>query len=350
MISRFIADLPKAELHMHLEGSLEPEMILALAERNAVRLPYADAAALRRAYRFTDLQSFLDLFYVGLTVLRTAEDFREMTRAYLARAARDRVRHAEVFIGLQGHLMRGVAVEVVIDSILDAFEEARQADGITGGLIVGIQRQYDEADALDMLRALAPWRDRIIGLGAGGPERAHRPGKFGRAYARARGEYGWRTTIHAGEEGGADYVREALDALAVDRIDHGVRCEADPELVRRLADQGTPLTVCPCSNVMLGIFPAMAAHNVRRLHEAGLCITVNSDDPAYFGGYVNENYAAMQDALGFSDEALWQLARNGFASGFMSDAVRARHLLELERFRPAAAGGSQDGRVVSGAQ
>lgn len=335
VISPFIANLPKAELHMHLEGSLEPEMILAMAQRNGVRLPYADASELRRAYRFTDLQSFLDLFYVGLTVLQTGDDFHAMTRAYLDHAVRDNVRHAEVFIGLQGHMRRDIPVGVVIDNILRAFDEAKAAHGITGGLIVGIQRQYDEADALDMITALMPWRDRIIGLGAGGPEKGNRPGKFRRVYARARGDLGWHTTIHAGEEGGADYVCEALDDLSVERIDHGVRCEADPELMRRLADTGIPLTVCPCSNIMLGIFPNMQAHNIRRLHEAGLCITVNSDDPSYFGGYMNENFAAIQTALGFSDHDLWQMARNGFTSAFMAEDVRNGHLAELERYRPA---------------
>ncbi|MFC0407143.1 adenosine deaminase [Roseomonas elaeocarpi] len=336
-ISPFIAALPKAELHMHLEGSLEPETIMRLAGRNNVRIPYASAEALRAAYSFTDLQSFLDLFYLGLTVLQTGEDFYEMTRAYLDRAAQDRVRHAEVFISPQGHLRRGIAMGTVIDNILRAFDDAKCAHGMTGGLIVGIQRQFDEEDALSMLDGLRPWRDRIIGLGTGGPEMGNRPAKFRRAYAKARHDLGWRTTIHAGEEGGADFVCEALDALQVDRIDHGVRCEADPDLMRRMAETGIPLTVCPCSNIMLRVFPDMQAHNIRRLHEAGLCITVNSDDPSYFGGYVNENYAAIQQALNFSDAELWQLARNSFTSAFMAGADRDRHLEELDRHKPGGA-------------
>lgn len=333
-ISPFIAALPKAELHMHLEGSLEPETILALAQRNQIRLPYADAAELRAAYRFTDLQSFLDLFYLGLTVLQTGEDFYQMTKAYLDRAAADRVRHAEVFLSPQAHLRRGIPFAPMIDNVLRAFADAEADHGMTGGLIVGIQRQFDEDDALAMLDRLRPWRDRIIGLGTGGPEKGNRPAKFRRAYATARHDLGWRTTIHAGEEGGAEFVCEAIDALEVDRIDHGVRCEADPDLMRRLADTGLPLTVCPCSNVMLRVFPSMSAHNIRRLHEAGLCITVNSDDPAYFGGYVNENFAAIQQALGFSDAELWQLARNGFMSAFCTTADRTRHLSELDGCQP----------------
>jgi adenosine deaminase len=336
-IPPFIAALPKAELHMHLEGSLEPETLLALAQRNGVRLPYADAAALRRAYAFDSLQAFLDLFYLGLTVLQTGEDFYEMTTAYLTRAARENVRHAEVFISPQAHTRRGVPIADVIDNILAAFDDAREAHGMTGGVIAGIQRQFDESDALAMIASLKPWRDRILGLGLGGPETGHPPSKFRRAYAAARTDYGWRTVAHAGEEGGADYVRDALDTLKVDRIDHGVRCDADPDLVRRLADERTPLTVCPCSNIMLRVFPNMSAHNIRKLHEAGLCITVNSDDPPYFGGYINQNYAAIQAALDLSDADLWQMARNSFTSAFMSDDLRSRYLAELDRCRPKPA-------------
>ena len=319
---------------MHLEGSLEPETIFAMAARNGLELPYASPDALRAAYRFTDLQSFLDLFYLGLTVLQTGDDFYQMTRAYLDRAAQDNVRHSEVFISPQAHMRRGVAVEAMMENVLRAFDDAKSASGTTGGVIVGIQRQCDETDALDMMAAMTPWRDQIIGLGAGGPERGHRPAKFRRAYARARADLGWRTMIHAGEEGGADFVCEALDALHIDRIDHGVRSEADPDLVRRLAAEGIPLTVCPCSNVKLGVFPSMQAHNIRRLHEAGLCVTVNTDDPAYFGSYMNENYRVIQEALGFTDTELWQLARNGFISAFMAEELRAAYLAELDRHRP----------------
>ncbi len=333
-VSPFIADLPKAELHMHLEGSLEPETLIALAQRNGVALPYADADALRRAYAFDDLQSFLDLYYLGLTVLQTGADFYQMTAAYLSRAARENVRHAEVFIAPQAHLRRGIAIEPVIENILAAFDDARARHGITGGVIPVIQRQFDEDDALAMMAALKPCRDRLLGLGMGGPELGHPPSKFRKAFAVARGDYGWGTVAHAGEEGGADYVRDALDSLKVDRIDHGVRCEADPDLVDRLADCGIPLTVCPCSNIMLRVFPDMQSHNIRRLHEAGLCITVNSDDPPYFGGYINANFAAIQAALGFTDDELWQLTRNGFTSAYLSDDQRGKYLSELEGYRP----------------
>jgi len=334
MVTPFIAGLPKAELHMHLEGSLEPETIMSMAERNGISLPYGSAAEMRAAFRFTDLQSFLDLFYVGLTVLRTEADFHEMTRAYLRRAAADNVRHAEVFLGLQGHTKRGIDIGVAVEGVLRAFEEARDEHGITGGLIASIQRQYDEADGQAMIAALRPWRDRIIGLGMGGPERGNPPSKFQRAFAAARHEYGWRLTVHAGEEAGAEYVREALDLLHVERIDHGVRCEEDEGLTCRLAEEGVPLTVCPCSNIMLRVFPQMSAHNIRRLHAAGLCITVNSDDPSYFGGYVSDNYAAIQTALDLSDEDLRALARNGFRSAFIDEALRARYLREVESFQP----------------
>jgi adenine deaminase len=335
-VSPFIANLPKAELHMHLEGSLEPETLIALAQRNAIALPYPDADALRRAYTFDNLKSFLDLYYLGLTVLQTGADFHQMTAAYLTRAARENVRHAEVFISPQAHLRRGIAIEPIIENILAAFDDARARHGITGGLIAGIQRQFDEDDALAMIAALKPWRDRLLGLGMGGPELGHPPSKFRKAFAMARGDYGWGTVAHAGEEGGADYVREALDILKVDRIDHGVRCEADPDLVDRLADRGIPLTVCPCSNIMLRVFPDMKSHNIRRLHEAGLCVTVNSDDPPYFGGYINANFAAIQAALGFTDDELWQVARNGFTSAYLSGDLRGKYLSELDRYRAFA--------------
>lgn len=333
-ISSFIATLPKAELHMHLEGSLEPETLMSLAARNGVRLPYADATELRRAYRFADLQAFLDMYYLGLTALQTAADFYEMTAAYFARAAQDNARHAEVFISPQAHLRRGIAIGIVVENILAAIDDARDAHGITGGLIVGIQRQFDESDALAMIAAVKPWRDHIIGIGLGGPEIGNPPSKFRRAYDVARCEYGWHTTAHAGEEGSADDVRDALHALRCERIDHGVRCESDPDLVRELADRGTPLTVCPLSNWMLNVFPDLASHNIFRLHQAGVCVTVNSDDPPYFGGYINANFAAIQESLGIGDGVLWEMARNSFTAAFLPQDVRDRHLGELGQYRP----------------
>jgi adenosine deaminase len=331
-IPDFIAGLPKAELHMHLEGSLEPETLMRLGRRNGVALPYESAEALRRAYRFDNLQSFLDLYYLGLTVLQTFEDFREMTTAYLERAAADNVRHAEVFISPQAHERRGLELAMVVESILAAFDEAADRHGITGGLILGLQRQWPEDDAQRLIREAKPYRDRVLGLGMGGPELGNRPGKFTRAFAEAR-ELGWRTVAHAGEEGGADYVREAVEALDVDRIDHGVRCEDDADLVRLLADRAIPLTVCPLSNIMLRVFPDMASHNVKRLYDAGLSVTINSDDPPYFGGYVNDNYAGVQAALGFSDDDLVQMARTSFTASFAPPALRDKYIAELERYR-----------------
>lgn len=331
-VSSFIAGLPKAELHMHLEGSLEPATLMELAAANGVRLPYADAAELQRAYSFDDLKSFLDLYYLGLTVLQTSDDFYRMTYAYLARSARDNVRHAEVFLAPQAHLRRGLAMPSFIDPVLAAFADARAAFGITGGLIPVIQRQFDESDALAMIVGLAPWRDTILGIGLGGPEIGNPPGKFSRAFAMARGDYGWRTTAHAGEEGGHDYVRDAVETLAVDRIDHGVRCAEDPALMRLIAERGLALTVCPLSNVMLRVFPDMASHNLRTLYDAGLAVTINSDDPPYFGGYVNENYAAIQAALGFNDDELRRMARNSFDAAFVTEDLRRQYLAELDAF------------------
>jgi adenosine deaminase len=333
-VSEFIAALPKAELHMHLEGSLEPEMLFDLGSRNGVQLPYQSADTLRAAYRFDNLQGFLDLYYLGVTVLQSERDFYEMTDAYLARAATQNVRHAEVFIGPQGHTRRGVPLETVMEGILAATESSLERHGLTCGVIVGLQRQWSEDDALKLLGDLTPWRDRVIGLGLGGPEIGNPPRKFTRAFEVARCDCGWHTVAHAGEEGGPDYVRDALHSLKVDRVDHGIRCE-EPDLMAELKDRGTPLTVCPHSNCATKVFPSMAAHNIRRLHEAGLCVTVNSDDPAYFGGYINENYAAIQGALGLSDLDLWEMARNGFTSSFADDSRKARWLRELEAVRPA---------------
>lgn len=333
-VSPFIADLPKAELHMHLEGSLEPETLVRLAARNDVRLPYDNAEAVRRAYRFDSLKSFLDLFYRGLTVLQKGIDFYEMTTAYLARAARENVHHAEVFVSPQAHMRRGVQIATVIENVLSAIDDAHARHGMTGGLIVLIQRQFDEADALAMIEAVRPWRDRIVGLGLGGPELGNPPAKFRRAYEVARIDCGWHTMAHAGEEGGADYVRDALHTLCCERIDHGVSSESDPHLMRELAERGVPLTVCPMSNCMLKVFPDMASHNIGRLHRAGLCVTVNSDDPPYFGGYLNANFAAIQGALDLTDADLWQMARNGFVAAFIDEELRGRYLAEIERHRP----------------
>lgn len=324
----FIASMPKAELHMHLEGAIEPELLLELAARNRVSIPFESPDAVRAAYSFTNLQSFLDLYYLGLTVLRTEQDFFDVTWSYLQRMAVEAVRHAEVFISPQAHLGRGIAFATMMEPILEAFVRAKDAFGLSGGCIIGIQRHRTEEEALAMIDAALPWRDSIIGLGLGGAEIGNRPGKFARAFECAR-QLGWKTMAHAGEEGGPDYVTEALDLLKVDRIDHGVRASEDEALMRRLAREGTPLTVCPLSNVCLRIYPDLTAHSLRRLFEAGVKVTINSDDPPYFGGYLTQNFLETRDALGLDDRTIYAIARNGFLAAFIDEETRGRYLGEL---------------------
>ena len=319
----FIQSLPKAELHLHIEGTLEPELMLALAERNGIKLPYDSVEALRAAYDFGNLQDFLDLYYQGMSVLQSEQDFYDLTWAYLERAAAENVRHAEIFFDPQGHTERGVAFATVIDGIHRALTDAEAKLGLTSRLILCFLRHLDEASALATLAQALPYKDRIAGVGLDSSELGHPPEKFERAFARSRAE-GFRAVAHAGEEGPADYVRGALDALKVERIDHGVRCLEDPALVERLAAGRVPLTVCPLSNLRLCVVDDMAAHPLRRMMELGLFVTVNSDDPAYFGGYVNENYAAVQDALDLSRADLAALARNSIEASFLEpEAKRA---------------------------
>ncbi|MGQ0655568.1 MAG: adenosine deaminase [Betaproteobacteria bacterium] len=324
-----IRRMPKAELHMHLEGSLEPDLMFRLARRNGIALPYASQADLKAAYRFTGLQSFLDVYYAGLTVLLEEQDFFDMTRAYLERAHADNVVHAEVFVSPQAHTRRGVPLGTVVEGIDAALMSAGRDFGMTARLILGIQRQWDESDAIAMIDAARAWRDRVAGIGMGGPELAHPPHKFVRAFAHAR-ELGWRTMAHAGEEGPASYVADTLDLLKVDRIDHGVRCEEDPALVARLAERQVPLTVCPVSNVKLHVFPDLAAHNIKRLLDAGLCVTMNSDDPSYFLGYVNDNFEGCEAALGLTRNDLYKLARNSFTASFLKEEEKQRHISKLD--------------------
>ncbi len=328
-ITALIEKMPKAELHMHLEGSIEPDLMLRLAQRNSIELRYKSEAELRAAYDFTSLQSFLDVYYAGLTVLRTEQDFHDMTAAYCARVHQDNVVHAEVFISPQAHTRRGIAFADMFYGIEAALAEAERNLGMSARLLVGIQRQYSEDEAMAMIDAALPFRDRIAGLGLGGPEVGHPPSKFARAFARAR-SLGWRTVAHAGEEGPASYVAEAVDVLKVDRIDHGVRCEEDLALVRRLAETGIPLTVCPISNVKLRVVPELAAHNLARLLRAGLRVTVNSDDPSYFDGYMTKNFAATQAALGLTADEVYVLARNAFLAAFLPEDERRRHLAALD--------------------
>lgn len=323
--------MPKAELHIHIEGSLEPELIFALARRNGVALPYASVEALRSAYAFTDLQSFLDIYYAGASVLLTEADFYDMTMAYLQRARADHVRHAEIFFDPQTHTARGVAFATVIDGIYRALQDARAQWDMTGALIMCFLRHLSEEEAFATLEQALPHRDKFIGVGLDSSERGHPPEKFARVFARCR-ELGLHLVAHAGEEGPPAYITTALDDLHVERIDHGVACLQDPALVERLARQQTALTVCPLSNIKLCVFERMENHNLLALLDAGIAATVNSDDPAYFGGYLNANLVAAFEALPLTREHARRLARNSFAAAFLPAAQKEAYLREVDAF------------------
>jgi adenosine deaminase len=321
---------PKAELHIHIEGSLEPELIFELAQRNGVALPYPSVEALRAAYAFTDLQSFLDIYYAGASVLLEPADFEDMAWAYFRRAADDHVVHCEVFFDPQTHTARGVDIGVVIRGLDAAARRAQAELGLSVRLILCFLRHLSEDDAIATLEAALPWRDKFIGVGLDSSELGHPPEKFARVFARAR-ELGLRAVAHAGEEGPPAYIRSALDALGAERIDHGVRCLEDPALVARLVAARVPLTVCPLSNVKLRVFDRLAEHNVPALLAAGLCVTINSDDPAYFGGYLNDNLVQLFEALPeLGVREAHQLLRNSFEASFAEAADRARWIGELD--------------------
>ena len=322
--------MPKAELHIHIEGSLEPELIFALARRNGVALPYPDVETLRAAYAFTDLQSFLDIYYAGASVLLKEDDFHDMAMAYFRRAAADNVVHAELFFDPQTHTERGVAFETVIRGLTRACETARRELGLSALLIMCFLRHLSEEAAFQTLEEALPFRDLFVGVGLDSGERGNPPEKFARVYARCR-ELGLHLVAHAGEEGPPAYIWSALDVLKVERIDHGVRCLEDPALVRRLAQDQVPLTVCPLSNVKLCVVPDMARHGLADLLAAGLCATVNSDDPAYFGGYMNQNFTEAFAALpGLTARHAHALARNSFDASFADAAQKTawRHRLD----------------------
>jgi len=313
--------MPKAELHIHIEGSLEPELIVALARRNGVALAYPSVAALRAAYAFTDLQSFLDIYYAGASVLLAEEDFYDMAMAYFARAAADNVVHAELFFDPQTHTDRGVPFAFVIDGLSRACAQAAKAYGIDASLILCFLRHLSEDAALATLEEALPHRGKFIGVGLDSGERGNPPEKFARVFARA-GELGLHRVAHAGEEGPPAYVAAALDVLHAERIDHGVRCLEDPALVARLARDRIPLTVCPLSNVKLCVYPDLAHHPLKTLLDAGICATVNSDDPAYFGGYIDRNFLATFEALPLGPKDAYTLARNSFEASFASDTKK----------------------------
>ena len=315
-IEAFIRGLPKTELHMHIEGSIEPELMVDLAARNDLELPWDSPEAARRAYEFQNLQSFLDVYFKGCRVLLTERDFHDVTRAYLRRAQEDGVVRAELFIGPQSFTERGVAIEGLMRGVLGAMEEARVQYGMSVGLMISVHRHRAEADAMAVLDQVMPWKDHIIGIGMGGAEIGNPPSKFARFFKSAK-DRGFRTTVHAGEEGPASYVREALELLHVDRIDHGNACLTDPDLMRELAARCIALTVCPLSNLRLQVVRSMQEHPLRALMAHGLRITINSDDPAYFGGYVTENLLACLDALRLSLQEVVNLVRNGFEAAFV---------------------------------
>jgi adenosine deaminase len=328
-LDEFIRRLPKTELHLHIEGSLEPEMMFALAAKHGLTPAYPSVEALRAAYDFHDLQSFLDLYYAGVEVLRDADDFRALAFAYLERAHADGVVHCEIFFDPQSHTGRGIPFATVMTGLIAGIAEAREQLGISAYLILCFLRHLDADAALATLQEALAWKEHIIGVGLDSSEIGHPPSKFAAVFARAR-DAGFRCVAHAGEEGPPAYIHEALDLLHVARIDHGVRAEEDPALCARLARERIPLTVCPLSNVSLAVFKRLADHNLGRLLDAGLCITLNSDDPAYFGGYLSENYRATARALGFGKAQLIRLAKNSFEASFLPDDDKTRWLAHLD--------------------
>ncbi|WP_405390902.1 adenosine deaminase [Streptomyces sp. NBC_01102] len=325
--------LPKAELHLHIEGTLEPELAFALAARNGVDLPHADTEALRTAYLFDDLQSFLDLYYALMAVLRTEEDFAELADAYLARAAAQGVRHAEIFFDPQAHTDRGVPIGTVIEGLGRALERSEETHGISTQLIMCFLRDRSAESALETLEAAKPYLHRISAVGLDSAEVGHPPAKFREVYAAATA-LGLRKVAHAGEEGPPEYIREALDVLGVERVDHGLRCMEDPDLVDRLVSERIPLTLCPLSNVRLRAVDTLEDHPLPAMMAAGLLCTVNSDDPAYFGGYAGDNFRAVHEALALDHEQLRTLARNSFEAAFLDhdEERRSRYLSEVEAY------------------
>ncbi|MBV1697509.1 MAG: adenosine deaminase [Hyphomicrobiales bacterium] len=327
---KLIERLPKCELHIHIEGSLEPELMFALAKRNNVTLPYASVDAVRRAYRFGNLQDFLDIYYRGMSVLMTEQDFYDLAFAYLQRAQADNVRHVEMFFDPQGHTSRGIAFGTVIGGLSRAVADAGRLLGVEASLIMCFLRHLDEADAQKTLDSALVFRDKIVGVGLDSSEQGHPPSKFARVFARAR-DAGLFVTAHAGEEGPPSYVWEALDILGVGRVDHGNRSLEDATLVGRLARERMALTVCPLSNLRLQVVDDLTRHPLRRMLDKGLVVTVNSDDPAYFGGYVNHNFRAVSEAIALSREEIVAIARNSFAASLMPAAAKADAIAEIDR-------------------
>jgi adenosine deaminase len=330
-LDAFIRGLPKAELHMHLEGSIEPQLMLDLAARNGLKLRWDTAAELHSAYQFTNLQSFLDLYFEGCRVLIHEQDFYDVTAAYLARAHEDGVTRAEIFFGPQSFTERGVSIATMMNGILHAIDDGARKYQISAGLLISAHRHRSEADALALLAQIAPWSDQVAGIGMGGPEVGNPPSGFVNFFKASR-DKGFRTTVHAGEEGPASYVRQAMELLTPDRIDHGIACLSDPGLVRDLADRKIPLTVCPLSNLRLKVVPSLAEHPLKTLMDAGVHVTVNSDDPPYFDGYVSENMIECQQALNLSKDEIVMLARNSFNAAFIPANEAAEALARIDTY------------------
>ena len=327
----FLKGLPKAELHLHIEGTLEPELAFRLAKKHGVALPYSSVEELRGAYQFSDLQSFLDIYYAGASVLRDVDDFHDLTAAYLQKAHEQGVVHVEIFFDPQTHSERGIPFRTVLEGITRALREGEEEFGITHRLILCFLRHLSADDAMRTLEEALPYIDFITAVGLDSSEQGHPPSKFTAVFDRARRE-GLLTVAHAGEEGPPEYIYEALDLLKVKRIDHGVRSEEDPKLVERLVRERMPLTVCPLSNIKLKVFAAVEDHNIKRLLERGLCVTVNSDDPAYFGGYLLENFVAIERGLGLTRAELATLARNSFEASFLEPADKRHWLAAVDAY------------------
>ena len=334
-LNAFIAGLPKAELHMHIEGSLEPELMFALAERNGVDIPFDSVEAVRAAYSFSNLQDFLDIYYQGANVLRTAADFKDLATAYFNRIAADGVVHAEIFFDPQTHTDRGISFDIVMEGLLAGMAEAEAKHGISAKLILCFLRHLDEAAAFATLEQAKPWLDRIAAVGLDSSELGHPPSKFARVFAAAKA-LGLKLVAHAGEEGPPEYVLEALDVLHIDRLDHGNRSLEDKALTDRLVDEQMTLTVCPLSNVKLCNVASIDVHPIDRMLALGLRATINSDDPAYFGGYLNDNYRAAAAGRGLDKAQLATLARNSFLGSFLSDEEKAAHVVRVDAYAASA--------------
>ena len=330
-MKEFIQNLPKAELHLHIEGTLEPEMMFELAQRNKIDLPYKSVSEVKEAYNFEDLKSFLDIYYQGSEVLQTERDFYDLTWAYLQKAAKQNVRHTEIFFDPQTHTDRGIAFETVYQGIYKALQDGENKLGISSQLILSFLRHLTQEEAFATLEQALPYKDTMVAVGLDSAEQGNPPSKFKEVFEKAQAE-GFLSVAHAGEEGPPEYIWEAINLLNVSRIDHGVRSMEDAELLDYLTDKQIPLTVCPLSNVELNVFDSMREHNLKELFKQGICVTINSDDPAYFGGYIAENYQAAQSALDLTKQELYQIAKNSFQASFLPPEAKFRLIAELKDY------------------